>query len=1747
MTMSMHKLTAGDGYTYLTKQVAAADTTELGTTSLADYYSAKGESPGLWMGAGLAAFESIATGDPVSESQMKALFGEGRHPDAERLETHRIGELIDQYMADGMTERSAAKKAAKDALASTRLGIPFRVYTTANAFRQEVAARFTEYNLRHGNRWDAPVPDDERARIRTDVGREMFVQHHGRDPLHDAELSGFVARHSRQATTAVAGYDLTCSPVKSVSALWAIAPTPVADTIRQAHDDAVVDMLAFLESHAAYTRVGRNGIAQVDVQGLIGTAYTHRDSRAGDPDLHTHLVISNKVRTLDGKWLALDGTPLHKWAVAASEVYNTRLESHLRTRLGLRFTERAPSDPRKRAVREVVGVDEKLCKLWSSRRAAIEIRRGELATAFQRDHGREPTPVEAIALAQHATLDTRERKHDPRSEAEQRTAWRAEAVELLGGDRQLAAMIRTTLHPQRGARRHRIDHRWIDQTADQIVATIARGRATWQESHIRAEAERVARTADVEPHTLVATIERLTAAALDATRSVPLGTPDRVNDPDVLRRTDGTSVYTTARTQLYTSEPIVAAEQRLVAAAGARDGRRVSAMTVELELLAHAANNPGRALNAGQCALVREFATSGARVQLALAPAGTGKTTAMRVLARCWEADGGTVIGLAPTGNAAAVLREDMGTVCDTIDKLVDVLDRLERARATGQSVQVPAWIRGINERTLVVVDEAALTGTLTLDRAVAFVVSRGGSVRLIGDDRQLSAVAAGGVVRDIADTHGAVTLSHVLRFTDVAEGSASLALRDGDPAAIGYYLDHGRIHVGDHAAAEDLAYTAWSHDRQAGLDTVMMAPTRDTVHALNHRARTDRLAGISPTDIGPQVVLADGPSASAGDTIRTTRNDRRLPLSTTDWVRNGYRFTVQSVRPDGSLDATHLKTGRTIHLPADYVATDVALGYAATIHTCQGITADTSHTVLTGHETRNDVYVPVTRGRHGNHLYFATALPGDEHSVLTDDALHPVTAVDVFTRVLHRDGRQRSATTTTRELADPQQRLAHAVDAYTDALGTAAETVLGADTLARIDVAAETVHPGLTDQPAWPTLRHHLATLAIEGEDPVAALGTAARSRDLGNAGDVAAVLDWRLPTTGHHSAGTGPLPWLRGIPTTLSEHPTWGPYLRTRSGLVAGLSAHVAGDTRSWQPATAPLWARPLTGGADQDLLADLAVWRAALGVDDSDRRPTGPDQQAAGEHRHQTRLAARAHAMHGDPTRSATIWTALANRIDPRIVDDPYWPVLADRLTAAARAGIDVETLVLRVGHATPLPTDLPAAALWWRLSHHLAPAVLDAGIATPAALHPHWEPALHNIIGDAADRITRDAAWPALVAAIESADPIQWLPEQLLAASYDLLRGAHDDDQPLRPDELATALTWRIEALLHAPVPPTDQPLADEPVDEQTVPPEPDSRSPRRATVVADVSDADYLASLLDLAPPDDPDIGEPNPGRVLPPTNRAEADDWIRPGDDEAWTVLPYADLPFAEQISRLEADRDAAQRRVAELWSTQIHPTAEGTHASAALPLILDLRDRADQQRPHQLAANLAHERWLEADLNASIAQDALATQQRQARHARDSDDPDRALSAELDAGLKAIEAQHYRAQADAARSEADTAQQELIDVAGPGGVVTEEQIHAVQALAESLDTDELNAARRDRDILDGQLLRAQNRGARSLVDSLNKSGTAAPAQRSAPFASQPPAVAVSDDDLSAERPTRRPIRRPRPADPDHHRRGPTL
>ena len=646
---------------------------------------------------------------------------------------------------------------------AARLGAPFKIVDgDVSPFRLEVAKTLRSDPDGGRPAGGRALPAADRARVRTEVAREFFLAEHGRDPIDARELAAQIAKISRPRTQTVAGYDLTFSPVKSVSTLWAVAEPAVAAVIEQAHQAAVKDALAFIEKHALFTRTGPQGIRQVNVRGLVATAFTHRDSRAGDPDLHTHVAVANKVQTLDGRWLSIDGRVLFKANVAASETYNTALEQHLRETLGVRFAERPGTDPTKRPIREIVGVDPRLNKRWSTRRAHIEPRRGELAIQFQNDHGRPPTPVEALHLAQQATLETRDAKHEPRSLAEQRATWYGEAAAVLGSSEAVASMVRTALAPPVKATRI-VDARWVSQTADRVLAVMEESRSTWQMWHVRAEAQRQVRPAGVTAERASALVDLLVDEVLDR-RSIALVA--RLTTSRNRRCCGGLtgprSIPSPAPPSTHrngSSTP----RRRLVAAAGRRDGSAVDDTAVDLALLEMAAN--GTALDAGQAALVRQMCTSRARVQLAIAPAGAGKTTAMRALTLAWTQDGGQVLGLAPSAAAAAVLAEQTGIRTDTLAKLVWSL----------QQGDLPDWAAAVGPSTLVIIDEAGMADTLTLDTAVQFAIGRGASVRLVGDDQQLAAIGAGGVLRDIQQSHGALRLTELHRFTDPAE-AASIA-----------------------------------------------------------------------------------------------------------------------------------------------------------------------------------------------------------------------------------------------------------------------------------------------------------------------------------------------------------------------------------------------------------------------------------------------------------------------------------------------------------------------------------------------------------------------------------------------------------------------------------------------------------------------------------------------------------------------------------------------------------------------------------------------------------------------------------------------------------------------------------------------------------------------------------------------------------------------------------------------------------
>ena len=354
------------------------------------------------------------------------------------------------------------------------------------------------------------------------------------------------------------------------------------------------------------------------------------------------------------------------------------------------------------------------------------------------------------------------------------------------------------------------------------------------------------------------------------------------------------------------------------------------------------------------------------------------------------------------------------------------------------------------------------------------------------------------------------------------------------------------------------------------------------------------------------EVRLADGNQASVGDVIITRRNDRRLRLSATDWVKNGDRWTTTRIGRHGELTVRHNRSRLTVRLPADYVRTSTGLGYATTIHGAQGVSADTMHGLLTGQESRQQLYTMLTRGRHANHLYLQVVGDGDPHSVIRPDAVSPRTPTETLRQILARDDSPTSATTTLRELHDPAARLFNAVQRYTDSLHVAAEHLLGPQVVADLDTIDRYI-PGLTGEPAWPTLRAHLLDLAAEtGHHPLLHLHDAAIDRDLSSAGDMATVLHWRLPET---AASDGrPLPWLPGIPTRLQVNPVWGDYLTKRSQLIADLANYVRerASRSDAAPAWAPLGSRPSAG-----LLGEVAVWRAANGIKPHDIRATGGPQ--------------------------------------------------------------------------------------------------------------------------------------------------------------------------------------------------------------------------------------------------------------------------------------------------------------------------------------------------------------------------------------------------------------------------------------------------------------------------------------------------------------------------------------------------------
>lgn len=1069
--MTIHKVTAGDGYTYLTKHIAGGDVQRARGQEASDYYTAKGNPVGYWIGRGAPVLD--LAGKQVTEEQMRHLFGAGMHPNATAI----IADYLAEHVTADMTDAQLARVRAEAVRAAT-LGNPFPQYQPLERFDRRVAERI--------------------AAIEAQAGR----------PATDAEARRIKTEEARKARTAVAGFDAVFAPVKSAALLWALDERPeVRAAVREAHEAARDSALTLLEQHAALTRTGRGGIAQIETNGLIAAVFEHRDSRVGDPNLHSHVVISSKVQGTDGKWRALDARALYRMTVAASEHYNTRFETELVHRLAQRgyraeFVERPDTVGTREPIREIAGVRLEVIDHFSSRRTQIEARYDQLLRQFRRENGYDPSRAVCHQLARQANLETRDSKGTVRSLEEMRADWKESITEAFGRRAVRQLMGSVTRQASTAQAVENVESALeLGDAVRRVITNIETARSTWTIWNVRAEAERVVRLAERTPglaeHDQLVTA--IVAEAVSPRYSVKISAPELVSLPQSLKRTNGESVFAEHAADRFTSARILAAEERLVAAS--RSDTVVGLSSANVGAALSTLQRKGTTLDAGQAELVGAFATDSRLLVLGLGPAGSGKTTAMKAYAHVTAQNGQRVVPLATSAVAADVLGRDMGVPAENLHKFLwEYGPAGSQAQNLRAGAPVPAWARkfALNPGDVVLVDEAGMAGTLALDELVGIASSRGAVVRLLGDYRQLGAVESGGALRLIANETGAVELSKLYRFHDETEAAALSKLRVGDIGALEFYGQNDRIRSGSIQAMTEAAYAGWKADMLAEKKTLMAAATATNVTALAAQARLDRVEAGQVAAEG--VALHDGNAAGVGDWITTRKNNRELRMfNSRDWVKNGDAWEVVKQHRDGSLSVKAFDGEGKVRLPAEYVSKSVELLYATTTNRAQGTTVDTAHPLITSEMSRENLYVIASRARTKTTLYVATheLLPfdWDERTDRVRSDARMYAAREILTEVLSREGNELSATETIRDV----QRRSESLATLGPRLQYAQEiAVRPAYKRLLRETFDEELATRIGESPAYAMLRRALLSAEQSGLSPAAELREAAESAGL-------------------------------------------------------------------------------------------------------------------------------------------------------------------------------------------------------------------------------------------------------------------------------------------------------------------------------------------------------------------------------------------------------------------------------------------------------------------------------------------------------------------------------------------------------------------------------------------------------------------------------------------------------------------------
>ncbi|MFN8127166.1 MAG: MobF family relaxase [Candidatus Nanopelagicales bacterium] len=800
---------------------------------------------------------------------------------------------------------------------------------------------------------------------------------------------------------AVTGHDLTFSAPKSVSALWALASPATAAVIRDAHTTAVHAALDYLQTHASYSRRGRDGVEQIATAGYAAALFDHTTSRAGDPQLHTHALVVNKVRCADGAWRTIDGHEVFHHKKAAGALYQAALRAELTTKLGVAWSEVS-----EHGQAEIDGVPHDLLVAWSTRTTAVMGDAMPTIADVEETLGREVTRDERARIIKTAVLSTRPVKDHDVTAADLKARWRAQADELgwtparvqesvvaardgllMSGEVSPVAVIASAATEQhdleapvsvissvagRDARElvtsasvfssvaattdgpDRSD--WTQSVLSDAVASVGRSKAIWSRADLSvAIAARIPATGPDAPRSATdaaALIERLATDAVATTDhdAVSLGL-------------DPSGVTARASDARFASRETVELEAGILEGAitgGFNHPARIDPQCAEILW-----TGVNERLSAQQRQAALRLVASLDLVTVMTAPAGAGKSTTLGAAADFWQAQGRSLVCLGPSARAAAELGDSVGT---------------------GRGQTVARWLtaRAAAARdAVVIVDEASMLSTRDLAALIARVHASRSQLVLVGDPAQIGAVRApGGMFEHL--THvlrtRVIGLDELHRFTDPDEAAATLRLREGDSRVLALYEGAGRIHpAASSADAADAVFHHWHREIEAGRDALMLAQTWTDVTALNVRARA---AGIATGQItgDPLLTVASRTASTrgqveqrdwrSGDVLLAKKNTRDLYIGP-DPLRNGDRLRVLASTPDqaGLVVADLRGRGMTV-LPREYLARWAEYGWASTIDGAQGATTDVAITLARSGLDREHLYVAMTRGRDANHIH---------------------------------------------------------------------------------------------------------------------------------------------------------------------------------------------------------------------------------------------------------------------------------------------------------------------------------------------------------------------------------------------------------------------------------------------------------------------------------------------------------------------------------------------------------------------------------------------------------------------------------------------------------------------------------------------------------------------------------------------------------------------------------------------------------